>query len=134
MDRGENRQLVRDQIETWIRNWATEYLGPHEIVLRRLDLDGRPAETLYTIRLHDPVDYEVAILDNAAQLVAESHIFGIVETAQRDANARKGGMQIYALYPIHADGTIGRRKKFRAAPEEAEPEEAAPEPASEAAP
>jgi len=132
MDHDECRQLIEHQIGRWVSRPIMSFFD--KIVLRRLDLDGRPAETLYTIRLHDPVDYEVAILDNAAQLVAESHIFGIVETAQRDANARKGGMQIYALYPIHADGTIGRRKKFRAAPEEAEPEEAAPEPASEAAP
>jgi hypothetical protein len=128
MDHDECRQLIEHQIGRWVRRPITRFFD--KIVLRRLDLDGRPAETLETIRLHDPVDYEVAVVDNAEQLVAEGHIFGIVESAQRDANARKRGMQIYALYPVHADGTIGRRKKFRAAPEEPEPEEAAPVPAS----
>jgi hypothetical protein len=115
MDRGENRQLVRDQIETWIRNWATEYLGPHEIVLRRLDLEGRPAETLHTCRLRD------GAYGTNPDDVVESHLHNLVEAAQRDVNARKAGLQIYALYPFYEDGTHGRRKKFRAATDEAEP-------------
>jgi hypothetical protein len=128
MDREECRQLIQDQIDRWVRKHSNRFY--REIVLRRLDLDWRPAETLETIRLHDPVDYEVAVLDNAEQLVAEGHIFGIVESAQRDANARKRGMQFYALYPVYDDGTHGRRKNFRAVPEEPEPAEAEPVPAS----
>jgi hypothetical protein len=126
MDHDECRQLIEHQISRWVRKHSNSL--HREIVLRRL-VDGRPAETLYTCRLHDPVDYEVAILDNAAQLVAEGHIFGFVESAQRDANARKGGMQFYALYPFYPDGTHGRRKNFHAAPEEPEPAEAEPVPA-----
>jgi len=88
MDHDECRQLIEHQIGRWVSRPIMSFFD--KIVLRRLDLDGLPTETLYTIRLHDPVDYEVAILDNAAQLVAESHVFGFVESAQRDANARKG--------------------------------------------
>jgi hypothetical protein len=127
VDHDECRHVIKIQIERWVRRNS----GPlaSSIVLHRLDRDGRPAETIYTCCLKDPVDHEVAVREDAAQLVLEGRLYGIVERAQRDANERKGGVQIYALYPIYYDGTRGPRKKFRAAPEEAEPE-----PASEAAP
>jgi len=127
MDHDGCRQLIEHQIASWVREHSDSL--HREIVLRHLDLDGRPGETLCTIRLHDPIDYNIAVLENANQLIVESHVYAIVESAQRDANARKAGLQRYALYPVYDDGTHGRRKNFRAVTEKAEPE-----PASGAAP
>jgi hypothetical protein len=119
MDHDECRQLIEHQIGRWASRPILRFFD--KIVLRRLDLDGHPTETLETFRLHDPVDYEVAILENCEQLLSEARVFGIVEAAQRDADARKAGLQRYALYPFYSDGTHGRRKNFRAVPEEVGP-------------
>ena len=128
MDCDECRQMIEHQISRWVIKEATGAFRPRQIVLRHLDLDGRPAETLRTIRLDDPPEYGI----NPADVVA-GHIYGIVESAQRDANARKAGMQFYTLYPKYDEYPElghGRRKNFHAVPEEAVPEEAVPEEAA----
>ena len=127
MDHDECRQLIQDQIERWVRKRATEYLGPSKIVLSRW-ARGRPGEALENINLKIPPDDNVDPAD-----VVESYIYLFVETAQRDANARKAGMQFYVLRPIYdvyPELGHGRRKNFHAVPEEAEPAEAEPLPAS----
>ena len=125
-----SRELIEHQIKRWVSRPITRFFD--KIVLRHVDLDGRPGETLHTCRLHDPIDDNIAVLENAEQLLVEARVSLIVEIAQRDANARKAGLQRYALYPVYDDGTHGRRKNFRAATEEPNPEEAEAEPASEA--
>jgi hypothetical protein len=118
MDHEESRQLIQDQIDRWVRKHNDRFYS--DIVLRRL-VDGRPAETVETFHLHNPVDDNIT-----PDLQAEGLVYRIAGTALRDATARKRGMQSYALVPIYATGEHGRRKNFRAAPEEP-----APEPASE---
>jgi hypothetical protein len=122
MDHEESRQLIQDQIDRWVRKHSNRFYS--EIVLRRL-VDGRPAETVGTFHLHDPVDDDIT-----PDLQAEGLVYWIAGTALRDATARKRGMQSYALVPIHDTGEHGRRKNFRAVPEEPEPAEAEPVPAS----
>ena len=131
MDHDESRQLIQDQIERWVRKRATEYIGPAKIVLRRRVL-GCTGETLETINLNIPPDDNVDPAD-----VVEGYIYVFVEAAQRDANARKAGMQFYTLYPKYdkyPELNHGRRKNFHAVPEEAAPAEPEAEPATVGAP
>ena len=124
MDHDECRQLIQNQIDRWVRKHSNRFYS--DIVLRRL-VDGRPAETVQTFHLHDPVDDNVDPADDV-----EALIYWIAGIALRDATARKSGLQCYALVPIFMGGEHGRRKNFRAAP--GEPEEAEALPASKGTP
>ena len=127
MDHDECRQLIQDQNRT---------LGPQagDRVPRAIQDRAPPMGSRASGG--DAGDHQSQIPpdDNVNPAdVVESYIYVFVETAQRDANARKAGMQFYTLYPKYDEYPElghGRRKNFHAVPEEAVPEEAVPEEAA----